>query len=268
MRLRILLPLVLAATSLHAQSTQAAIEARLVHQPLYLRGFWHDDKLKFDSSGTLRGSSSPTSFTVCGVDISRVKLTRDHLELDGPRIGLTFAYYKPLRVVLRQGKQGDEHDAAVHLEIAAPASGDYTAALDAIFARLDELAPMLPEWWQRYASKYLVVDSAPQPVLPSVHVTDSPRRIGGGVAPPRVLDAPEPQFSEYARAVKLSGNVLVYLQVDTDGKPIKVSILRPLGLGLDERAVAAVQGYRFAPAMEGGHPVRVEMNVEVNFQIF
>jgi len=94
------------------------------------------------------------------------------------------------------------------------------------------------------------------------------RRIGGGVAPPVVLFAPEPQFSEEARKAKVSGNVLVYLQVDTNGKPMHVRVLRGIGLGLDEKAVEAVAQYKFKPAMENGKPVAVEMNVEVNFQIF
>jgi protein TonB len=93
-------------------------------------------------------------------------------------------------------------------------------------------------------------------------------RIGGGVSAPQVLFAPEPQFSEEARKAKVAGNVLVYLQVDTNGKPRNVKVLRGIGLGLDEKAVEAVSQYKFKPAMENGHPVVVEMNVEVNFQIF
>jgi periplasmic protein TonB len=94
------------------------------------------------------------------------------------------------------------------------------------------------------------------------------RRIGGGVAAPIVLFAPEPEFSEEARKAKASGNVLVYLQVDTNGRPMHVRVLRGIGLGLDEKAVDAVSHYKFKPAMENGHPVAVEMQVEVNFQIF
>jgi protein TonB len=41
-----------------------------------------------------------------------------------------------------------------------------------------------------------------------------------------------------------------------------------VGSGLDENAVKAVQQYRFKPAMEGGKPVLVEVNVLVNFQMF
>ena len=94
------------------------------------------------------------------------------------------------------------------------------------------------------------------------------RRIGGGVSAPIVLFAPEPEFSEEARKAKAAGNVLVYLQVDAQGRPTHVRVLRGIGLGLDERAVEAVRQYKFKPALENGRPVPVEMNVEVNFQIF
>lgn len=94
------------------------------------------------------------------------------------------------------------------------------------------------------------------------------RRIGGGVSAPVVLYAPDPEFSEEARKAKVAGNVLVYLQVDTQGHPVHVRVLRGIGMGLDEKAVEAVKRYKFKPAMENGHPVPVEMNVEVNFQIF
>ena len=94
------------------------------------------------------------------------------------------------------------------------------------------------------------------------------RRIGGGVSAPVVLFAPEPEFSEEARKAKVAGNVLVYLQVDPQGRPQHVRVLRGIGMGLDQKAIEAVRNYKFKPAMENGHPVTVEMNVEVNFQIF
>ena len=95
-----------------------------------------------------------------------------------------------------------------------------------------------------------------------------PKRIGGGVSAPVPLYTPEPEFSEEARKAKVAGNVLVYLQVDTNGRPTHVRVIRGIGLGLDEKAMEAVRQYKFKPAMENGHPVLVEMNVEVNFQIF
>jgi protein TonB len=94
------------------------------------------------------------------------------------------------------------------------------------------------------------------------------KRIGGGVSAPEIVFQPEPEFSEEARKSKVSGNVLVYLQVDEQGRPMHVRVLRGLGMGLDEKALEAVRQYRFKPAMENGHPVAVEMNVDVNFNIY
>ncbi|MEO6802672.1 MAG: energy transducer TonB [Granulicella sp.] len=95
-----------------------------------------------------------------------------------------------------------------------------------------------------------------------------PRRIGGGVSAPQLIFSVEPEFSEEARKAKVAGNVLVNLWVDERGLPQHVHVIRGVGMGLDEKAVAAVRQYKFKPAMENGKPVLVELNVEVNFQIF
>jgi periplasmic protein TonB len=47
-----------------------------------------------------------------------------------------------------------------------------------------------------------------------------------------------------------------------------LSVVRPAGLGLDEGALASVVQYVFQPAMQDGKPVLVELNIEVNFQVF
>jgi protein TonB len=94
------------------------------------------------------------------------------------------------------------------------------------------------------------------------------RQIGGGVSSPVPIFTVEPEFSEEARKAKFMGVVLVNLIVDSQGHPQNVHVLRGVGMGLDGKAVDAVKQYRFRPAMENGKPVPVELNVEVNFQIF
>jgi protein TonB len=93
-------------------------------------------------------------------------------------------------------------------------------------------------------------------------------RIGGGVSAPIPISMPDPEFSEEARKAKVAGNVLVYLWVDQNGNPTHVRVIRGIGMGLDEKAMEAVRQYKFKPARKDGKPVTVEMNVEVNFQIF
>jgi len=92
--------------------------------------------------------------------------------------------------------------------------------------------------------------------------------VGGGVSAPVPIYEVEPEFSEEARKAKFMGVVTVNLIVNTRGLPENVHILRGVGMGLDEKAVEAVKQYRFTPAKMGGKPVAVEVNVEVNFQIF
>src|SRR5580704_4409265 len=75
-----------------------------------------------------------------------------------------------------------------------------------------------------------------------------PRRIGGGVSAPVLLYSVEPEFSEEARKAKTAGNVLVNIWVDAQGVPVRARVLKGVGMGLDEKAVAAVKQYRFKPA--------------------
>ena len=92
--------------------------------------------------------------------------------------------------------------------------------------------------------------------------------IGGGVSKPVVLYSPEPEFSEEARKAKFSGNVEVYLWVDENGSPSHIRVVRGVGMGLDEKAIEAVRQYKFKPAMKDGKPVKVDLYIDVNFQIF
>ncbi len=92
--------------------------------------------------------------------------------------------------------------------------------------------------------------------------------VGGGVSPPRVLYQPEPEFSEEARKAKYQGVCTLGLIVGADGRPSNIRVLSSLGMGLDEKAIEAVKNWKFEPAMKDGHPVRVEIAVEVDFHLY
>jgi protein TonB len=92
--------------------------------------------------------------------------------------------------------------------------------------------------------------------------------VGGGVAAPQLIFAPDPEFSDEARRAKFQGVCVVSLVVDAHGTPQRVQVLRHLGMGLDQKAVDAVKQYRFKPATLQGKPVPVEVNIEVTFRIY
>ena len=92
-------------------------------------------------------------------------------------------------------------------------------------------------------------------------------RIGGDVSAPVLVTKVEPEYSEEARKAKYSGTVLLSIVVDANGLPRDIHIIRPLGLGLDEKAIEAVSKWRFRPGMKGGHAVATQAQVEVNFRL-
>ncbi|MBV8810797.1 MAG: energy transducer TonB [Acidobacteriaceae bacterium] len=92
-------------------------------------------------------------------------------------------------------------------------------------------------------------------------------QIGGDVSQPVPIFRPEPEYSEEARKAKYSGTVLLSLVIDASGNTRDIHVVRPLGLGLDEKAIEAVMRWRFRPAMKGGHAVSVQAQVEVNFRL-
>ena len=92
-------------------------------------------------------------------------------------------------------------------------------------------------------------------------------RIGGGVSPPSIIYKVEPEYSEEARKAKFQGTVLLFVIVDEHGNPRDIKILRPLGLGLDQKAVEAVEKWKFSPGKKDGKPVPVQAQIEVNFRL-
>ena len=94
-------------------------------------------------------------------------------------------------------------------------------------------------------------------------------RIGGDVSAPVALNNVEAQYSEEARAMRLEGVAMVQMIVDAQGMPRKPRLVRGLGHGLDEAALAAVQQYQFRPAWKRGvGAVPVLITVEVNFRLY
>lgn len=92
-------------------------------------------------------------------------------------------------------------------------------------------------------------------------------KIGGGVSAPAVILKVEPEYSEEARKAKFQGTVLLSVIVDEKGNPRDLRVVRPLGLGLDEKAMEAVMKWRFRPGLKDGRAVAVSAYVEVNFRL-
>jgi protein TonB len=92
--------------------------------------------------------------------------------------------------------------------------------------------------------------------------------VGGGVSAPRPVYSPDPEFSDEARKAKHQGTVVLWVIIGPDGRTHDIRVQRSLGMGLDEKAVEAVQRWKFEPARKDGIAVAVQVAVEVNFRLY
>ena len=80
---------------------------------------------------------------------------------------------------------------------------------------------------------------------------DPPRT--GRVTAPTIIHKVDPEYSEAARAARIQGTVVVQVQISETGVPKVTRVVRSLGFGLDEKAIAAVTEWSFKPATPGWH---------------
>jgi TonB family protein len=91
--------------------------------------------------------------------------------------------------------------------------------------------------------------------------------VGNGITAPSVLSRVDPEYSEEARKAKYSGSVMLSIVVNADGRADNIKVIKSLGMGLDEKAIEAVERWRFRPGTKDGVPVRVRAQIEVNFRL-
>lgn len=85
--------------------------------------------------------------------------------------------------------------------------------------------------------------------------------------PATLLERTEPEYTEEARIANHEGSVLLQADIDTDGNAQNISLLRHLGLGLDEKAVEAVRQWRFRPARSNGSKTASRVRLEIAFRL-
>ncbi len=78
---------------------------------------------------------------------------------------------------------------------------------------------------------------------------------------------PNPVYTDEARSLKLEGEVLLEVQFSANGQLHVNRVVRGLGHGLDEAAIAAANKIRFKPAMRNGQAMDSTAIVHVVFQL-
>lgn len=200
------------------------------------RGFLHVNKKEFDDA--------VTSFVVA--------------ERRDPRQAARSAIW----IALAHTRSGKHDEAHRFIQSAlSKAEGEQSAVIANVAAMLyDEMGRRDDATALRKSVR--PVSANPRPARP-----EGTLRVGGDVSAPKVRQKVEPRYSEEARAAKYQGTVVLGIVIAETGVPRDVRVLRGIGLGLDERAMAAVAEWRFQPGMKDDMPVPVFATIEVNFRL-
>lgn len=84
----------------------------------------------------------------------------------------------------------------------------------------------------------------------------------------RLISKPEPHYTEEARRNQVTGTVMLRVIFSSTGEVAQIRAINSLPYGLTERAIAAAREIKFIPAMKGGRPVSVYMQLEYNFNLY
>src|SRR5712692_6838731 len=84
----------------------------------------------------------------------------------------------------------------------------------------------------------------------------------------RILEKPEPQYTESARKNQITGTVVLRAVFSSSGSVTNIHAVSGLPDGLTERAIAAARRIRFIPAIKDGRFVSMWIQLEYNFNLY
>lgn len=86
--------------------------------------------------------------------------------------------------------------------------------------------------------------------------------------PPRAVSAPSPEAPRQPGGKGEKAVGVLSIVVEPDGSTSHIRVIKPVGHGLDEKAVEAVKTWKFKPATLNGKPVAVQIAVEIKFHLY
>ena len=98
--------------------------------------------------------------------------------------------------------------------------------------------------------------------------TDAGKEDETNSTPVKILFKPRASYTDRARYAGISGTIRLLVAFSESGKVEHVLVLTSLGHGLDEEAVKAAKGIRFAPRTRNGKAVTSVKAVEYTFTIY
>jgi len=96
---------------------------------------------------------------------------------------------------------------------------------------------------------------------------EGPVRLGSDITAPVKIHYPSPRYTEEGRQARITGVVILEVVIDREGNVVGVKVLKGLPMGLTESAVETAREWKFKPALRGGEPVAMFLNLTIRFSL-
>lgn len=245
------------------------VEQEFKNKNLFLRGFYSDDKLRYDAQGNVEGNPKAGSWELALIHIDDVDVRSHELHLRGRRFACMYGPADRKFINIAPVKR-ETIDVIVEVSADNLSPAELNTIADKIFLSTMTYKTVPDYWRDFFLGKTEVPDPSPGPRISLQWDGRQVYRPGtsGGDAPPRLLQKTEPKYTETARLQKVEGTVLMTGIIDPQGNLQDLQVLMPIGLGLDDSAVAAVEQWRFSAGTIAGKPAPILINVEVAFRLY
>jgi TonB family protein len=100
-----------------------------------------------------------------------------------------------------------------------------------------------------------------------VRIGDAGILPNGGMVAPTILKSTMALYTAEAANRAIEGTVTVQARIGVNGDTEVLRVLKGLGFGLDEIAMATVSGWQFSPALRNGAPVEVIAQIDVPYNL-
>jgi TonB family protein len=254
---------VLKGTPPGRKQVEQSIENAYKGKTLSLRNFYTGPTLEFDSNGgALKGSKVGPWTLYSHILVNGMKLKSQSLEIDAKRL---YLHYLAEEKKFQAFRDGDVR-IHIHLDREPSRTQDLEPTLARVFLNSGEdFSELVPPYWKEFCSHMNDPDWS-EKQMEKMRAQNSRRE--NGAVPPVPIRKPEPPYSKEARAARINGTLTLTIVVDKQGDVSDVMLIRPLGMGLDEKAVETVESWRFEPARLNGQATAVKLVVEVRFRLY
>jgi TonB family protein len=240
-----------------------ALENEYKGKPAITRIFAAADLLEFDSSGNLKGTPQLGAWTLYShVEVETIELKPKFLEITAQRL---FQKYDSAKALFEPYPGGP-----LMIRIALDHKPSGAEEIRPILAKLflgqgEDFCALVPAYWKSFCTHRKEPDWG-SGVLAEMNKVRA--HLGNNTTGAVPIHTSEPKYTVPARDARIQGTVDTLVLVNVQGEVESVSVVRPLGMGLDDEAVKVIKTWKFKPATCDGVPIPQKVGVVTRFRIF